>query len=169
MTSLSAIQAKCAQVDLEIKSRQEEFGVDLYDLLEEYDQVDLEGNTVSAAAFLASFMHQWLQVREEIESYAQKQQGDNNSTRKKKRRWSKASREDSHGEIFVDQWILQRKQQFGVDCFDTAFEVLGTSAGGSSVSTMTPHERKVNTLVQDAVEDVLQLERLKESYAREFR
>jgi hypothetical protein len=164
MPSLSDIQAKCRHVDQEIKARQEEFGIDLYELLEDYDKNDLEGTTVSSsAAFLSSFMEEWGQVSEEIDAYAQKNQG---KTRKKKRRWSKADRE-SHGDIFVDQWILQRKQRFGVECFDTAFEVLGTAAGNSAGSTLSPEERKVNALVQEAVEDVLQLERLKESYARD--
>jgi hypothetical protein len=166
MTSLSAIQAQCKQVDQEIKARQEEFGIGLYELLEDYDNNGLEGDAVSPATFLSCFTEQWGQVREDIDAHAQKQQGQN-ATKKKRRRWSKADQTDFHGDIFVEQWILQRKQRFGVESFDTAFEVLGTAAGSITISTLSPQERKLNALVQDAVEDVLQLERLKESYARD--
>jgi hypothetical protein len=143
MSSLSDIQAKCKQVDQEIKSRQEEFGIDLYELLEDNDNNDLGTTVAPSATFLSSFMEEWGRVSEEIDAYAQKNQG---KSRKKKRRWSKADRVDSH---------------------DTAFEVLGTAAGNSAGSTLSPEERRVNVLVQEAVEDVLQLERLKESYARD--
>ncbi|CAB9505058.1 expressed unknown protein [Seminavis robusta] len=191
MSPTADIKQRCWDVDQEIRARQEEFGLDLYYILEEYEKSELPMEPDTA---LASFHKQWLAVKEEIETYTELQQiqqqlgdsSDNNnnnakssSSSKKKKKWrgrgrGKVGREPSHGDnaIFAT-WLRQRKRLFGVQCFDTAFEVLGTSAaastsfGETAVSTSSPQERVVSGLVQEAVQDVLLLERLKESFVRE--
>ena len=62
----------------------------------------------------------------------------------------------------ADQWVLQRKQKFGVDSFDVVYDVLGTTSRGS-LSWLSKKEKKIHGLINKAVKDVLELERRKES------
>lgn len=161
MTSLRAVQAKCTQADLEIKARQEEYGIDLYDLLEDQEKNGAFGKgIVLPDTFTAEIKEQWYLAQEDIAKYLKKQD-------KKKRRKSKSGGYTAVS-VAVDQWVLQRKQKFGVDTFDMAFEVLGTSASNSRiVSTLSPEEKALHGVVQEAVQDVLLLERMKDSYLAE--
>ena len=146
MTSLRAVQAKCAQADLEIKARQEEYGIDLYDLLENQERNGAFGRGIILPdTFTANIKEQWYQVNDDIAKYLKKQD------KKKNRRKSKTGTGTggyAAVSVAVDQWILQRKQKFGVDTFDMAFEVLGTSANNSkAVSTLSPQEKELHGLV----------------------
>ena len=160
MTSLRAVQAKCAQADLEIKARQEEYGIDLYDLLEDQEKNGAFGKgIVLPDTFTAEIKDQWYLAQEDIAKYLKKQ--DKKKIRKSKTGYTAVS-------VAVDQWVLQRKQKFGVDTFDMAFEVLGTSASNSRIiSTLSQEEKALHSVVQEAVQDVLLLERMKDSYLTE--
>lgn len=177
MTSLAAIQEKCSQVDLEIKSRQSEFGEDFFNLLQRhYEEASSEKEDLTSPdlAFLSSIKEQWNQASEEMEQYIEKHNqraGKSNKNNKSNKKKKGGYMNMASPSAIVDQWILQRKQKFGVDCFDTAFEVLGTGSngnGGIAVSTLSPQEKEIHKLIQDAVADVVLLERMKDSYLQEL-
>ena len=168
-TSLRAVQAKCSQADLEIKARQEEYGIDLYDMIQDHENNAFGKGIVLPGTFTADIKEQWFQANHDIEKYIEKQDKKALKKSSKENKKQRAGGAYTAISVMLDQWVLQRKQKFGVDTFDTAFEILGTTAGNSKViSTLSPQEKELHALVQEAVQDVLLLERLKDSYLQEI-
>lgn len=149
---------RCSQLDVEIEARQQQFGVELYDLMEELDfRMDNFPNT---SASLKPLQIHWEQVNDDILKY-NRRKPENNKRRRKLRVGSITS-------AACNQWGLQRKQKFGVECFDIVFDVLGTSHNSPGTnSLLSKEERKIHALINKAVQAVLELERNKETIVNE--
>lgn len=147
---------RCSELDAEIKARQQRFGVELYNLLEEQDMGN--DDSISPSSSLYQIKEHWVQVNEEIVRYHRKLPDKN----KRRRRL----RVGSINSAMTGQFQLQRKQKFGVQCFDIVFDMLGTQGRGS-LSLLSKNEKKVHALIQKAVKDVLVLERSKEEMVDE--
>jgi hypothetical protein len=155
MASAKLIE-QCSHVDLDIQARQKQFGVDLYHLLE---QQAIESDPIfSSNSSLFQIQELYAQVHDEITTYHDKLPDKN----KRRRRL----RVGSISNAMTDQWELQRKQKFGLACFDIVFDMLGTSSQGS-LSLLSKEEKRVHELIQKAVQDVLELERVKEAMIHE--
>ena len=151
----SRLLERCSELDVAIKARQQKFGVELYDILAE---LDMDDDSIPPSSFLHQINDHWMQVNDEILKY-HRNVPDKNKRRRKLRVGSISS-------AMTGQWLLQRKQKFGVACFDTVFDMLGTT-GHDGVSLLSKNEKKVFDLIQRTVQDVLELERAKETAVNE--
>ena len=150
------LSERCSQVDSEIKARQEKFGVDLYELLDDNDfGID---ESLSSKSFLHNLQIQFRQANDDILKYRRRM-----PERNKRRR---RLRVGSINNQIADQYVVQRKRRFGVESFDLVFDVLGTTSK-DSISFLSKLEQKIHVIIKKAVNDVLDLERKKELMLQE--
>ena len=184
-TGLKAkLQGECALLDRELKARKQKFGVDLYDLLRQQEKssnvLGVKTPKPTLGSFRSQIQEHWDKVHTDILALEQKQEAMRvEKTHEEVRRergtpaiTAKERVQKAGGYVastgketklmaqiaLMDRDIKKRKEQFGLDVYDAAVQVIG---GKNAAGVNTGFKAGVKNAVRGGLVKVSESEQLR--------
>lgn len=176
------LKGEIALLDRDVKAKKQKFGVELSDLLWDVQAKQNAIGGVGNSKYLKSLQPQWDVARKDLQEIRQKQedikakmaadkQRDDSAKKPSVMDQAKAAGTEAKRRTqlqLLERELQGRKEQFGIDVYDVAVKVYGstTSAAAGSATTLTDSKNQASASVTNALDSTKKLSFIEKQFAK---